>query len=56
MSRLFVVWVKQDGEWESRGEPMEERQASREASECRAFGIPAKAVPVGKRPEEKKAS
>lgn len=54
--RMFVVWVKQDGEWESRGDVMGEREASKEAAECRAFGIVAKAVPVGERPNERKAS
>lgn len=54
--RKFVVWVKQDGEWESRGDVKGEREASREAAECRAFGVVAKAMPVGERPAEAKAS
>ena len=56
MGRLFVIWVKQDGEWESRGEPMDERAAYKEAGECRAYGVAAKAVPVGRRPDEQKAA
>ena len=56
MGRPFVIWVKQDGQWESRGAPMDERAAYREVADCRAFGIVAKALPVGKQPEEAKAS
>lgn len=56
MGRQFVLWVKDADGWESRGEPMDERKAVKEAAECRAFGMAAKAVPVGERPTEAKAS
>jgi hypothetical protein len=54
-ARKFVIWTRDyETDWEPVGEPLDERDAVRQAREIRDAGCPAKALPLGTKPEKAK--
>ncbi len=62
--RAHVVWIQYDpggpwhmcerpARWGKQLPPLTEEQAVREAAQCRASGLNAKALPLGTKPEAK---